>query len=663
MVLIMKNYFINTLLLIILLIPSSILAGKRGEIYEYDSGAPKNSRWPDLFAETPNYRSFGKAVIGGRGEKFRWQMGPMWYRGRLTGNSVKILVIGQEGAQDENVTNRSFTGSTGTRMQKFLNYFGVDRSYLFMNTFVYTITGQYSLFGQDAKNIEKQKELKRLIWLAQDKNSIIVKHRHKMFDYALEINKNKLKLVIGVGTAGKDSTATWFRKHGVKCTSSMLSKDRCIGTGKLDGIIAIGVRHPGAASARNAGGSAVGGLRYDFEKKAKIVAEYITGNQDFLIPDKGMKQDFSKSFKYGYTSIPHRDFSFGTNWKMGKRGTSSNRRRANAIQVFSNKGCYNNYKRVEGRCKEDAGQRKLKYDSLKDFIQSSPVEMAEVDVPYESAKSQLKRRDYDLGPKGLTKEITDIMNVDFQKLGVTQDKSFGHTGIYRGRNSNIKVIVIADQMSHTDMFSGRALTGAAGQKLQSFLNSAGISKSYIILRSLPVDTLDLPLKKVREIALNEKVDSYRNKLIKKIFKDNTISLVISVGPIAKEIVEHQNLSISKINLPIADIANKHIDKYNNALREIKELKLSLDSENPTYSYKGKLSIIPRRDLPAYTRWWMGTSGDRAVRAFEIIENKRVDSGDYYKVVAPYWIKKTKPNIDQLNNEELKSLDIFKQTGL
>jgi len=72
-------------------------------------------------------------------------------------------LIGQEGAQDENVSNRSFTGSTGTRMQKFLNYLGVDKSYLFMNTFVYTITGQYSLFGEDAENPRKLLEQKNEI--------------------------------------------------------------------------------------------------------------------------------------------------------------------------------------------------------------------------------------------------------------------------------------------------------------------------------------------------------------------------------------------------------------------------------------------------------------------------------------------------------------------
>jgi hypothetical protein len=78
---------------------------RRGNRWDYDAGAPKDSKWPDLFAETPNYRAFGKAVIGGSGEKFRWKMGPMWYRGRLEPNKVKIFIIGQEGAQDENVLN------------------------------------------------------------------------------------------------------------------------------------------------------------------------------------------------------------------------------------------------------------------------------------------------------------------------------------------------------------------------------------------------------------------------------------------------------------------------------------------------------------------------------------------------------------------------------
>src|SRR5690606_37834226 len=70
-------------------------ARDRGNTWEYDAGAPKDSKWPDLFANTPNYRAFGQEVIQGVGDKFRWIFGPMWYRGRLEKQQVKIFVIGQ----------------------------------------------------------------------------------------------------------------------------------------------------------------------------------------------------------------------------------------------------------------------------------------------------------------------------------------------------------------------------------------------------------------------------------------------------------------------------------------------------------------------------------------------------------------------------------------
>jgi uracil-DNA glycosylase len=68
----------------------------------------------------------GLAVLGK--EKFRWHFGPMFYRGRLGDNQVKVLVIGQEGAQDESLAQRSFTGGTGARMQHFLHHIGITRS-------------------------------------------------------------------------------------------------------------------------------------------------------------------------------------------------------------------------------------------------------------------------------------------------------------------------------------------------------------------------------------------------------------------------------------------------------------------------------------------------------------------------------------------------------
>ena len=64
----------------------------RGKPWEYDAGPPKNLSWPRLFSETPNYRQLSKTCLGR--EKFRWHFGPMYYRGRLKPNSVKVVIIG-----------------------------------------------------------------------------------------------------------------------------------------------------------------------------------------------------------------------------------------------------------------------------------------------------------------------------------------------------------------------------------------------------------------------------------------------------------------------------------------------------------------------------------------------------------------------------------------
>ena len=114
----------------------------RGSPWDHDPGPPLDRSWLALFAQTPNYRGLGKAVLGR--EQFRWHFGPMFYRGRLTDGAVKVLVIGQEGAQDESLAHRSFIGGTGGRMQHVLNHLGITTSYLFLNTFVYPIFGQYS---------------------------------------------------------------------------------------------------------------------------------------------------------------------------------------------------------------------------------------------------------------------------------------------------------------------------------------------------------------------------------------------------------------------------------------------------------------------------------------------------------------------------------------
>lgn len=99
---------------------------ERGAPWEYDPGPPRNRRMGRLFAQTPNYRGLGRAVTGR--EAFRWHFGPMFYRGRLVDGHVKVLVIGQEGAQDESLAARAFVGGSGSRMQHLLRHLGITRS-------------------------------------------------------------------------------------------------------------------------------------------------------------------------------------------------------------------------------------------------------------------------------------------------------------------------------------------------------------------------------------------------------------------------------------------------------------------------------------------------------------------------------------------------------
>src|SRR5262249_1766469 len=166
----------------------------RGDLWDYDPGPAGSSGWAELFAATPNYRGLGQAVLNR--DAFRWHHGPMFFRGRLDG-SPAVMVVGQEGAQDESLSHRSFTGGTGVRLQHLLHFLGIDRSYLFLNSFVYPIFGQYT---PDLRP------------LAQDPRSPIVIHRNRIFDKA--VTKGDVRLVIAVGRAAKESVATWIEAHG-----------------------------------------------------------------------------------------------------------------------------------------------------------------------------------------------------------------------------------------------------------------------------------------------------------------------------------------------------------------------------------------------------------------------------------------------------------------
>ena len=237
----------------------------RGQPWEHDPGPPTNRRWARLFAETPNYRGLGRALSGS--EEFRWHFGPMFYRGRLTDGSARVLIIGQEGAQDESLGRHSFLGGTGARMQHFLGHLGITSSYLFLNTFVYPIFGQYN--GR------------ALLWLAQDPKSPIAKHRNEILDYALE--RQNLRLVVAVGRAAKESVHSWVKAHGGNCPGGSHDVSACAASALGPNVRIVGVVHPGAGGQ----GTSTTTIIADFKRALNQIAQWDASDPSWLPPDPG----------------------------------------------------------------------------------------------------------------------------------------------------------------------------------------------------------------------------------------------------------------------------------------------------------------------------------------------------------------------------------------
>jgi uracil-DNA glycosylase len=73
-------------------------------------------------------------------QDFRTEWGPIFHRGRLDG-SPRVLVIGPDPAEHEAIARRILVGVAGHRVQGFLAKLGIDRSYVMLNTFLYSVYG------------------------------------------------------------------------------------------------------------------------------------------------------------------------------------------------------------------------------------------------------------------------------------------------------------------------------------------------------------------------------------------------------------------------------------------------------------------------------------------------------------------------------------------
>jgi uracil-DNA glycosylase len=582
----------------------------RGFPWEYDPGPPRNRSWLRLFAETPNYRGLGKAVIGR--DAFRWHFGPMFYRGRLGDEQVKVLIVGQEGAQDESLAHRSFAGGTGARMQHLLTHIGITRSYLFLNTFVYPIFGQY---------------VGELRTLAQHPESPIQVHRNKIFDYVAA--RNDLQLAIAVGTAAKESLATWVRLRGGSADAGRLHEADADAISPR--LRLLGVLHPGGAT-----GGAATAIVNDFKRAIRQIERWSSDDSSWLDPDPGEARRPAADYQYRSAPIPFRDLPYGTAWRIGRGGTSSNRREGQtAIQLFSADGAYNNRGDSVSYSGSVAG-------SAEGYSDESG------DLPYEPP-----RNDYDGFDRGPDASIGRLLQggysafpwPDFTPFGLRHHPSFGYGPIYRGRLSRPACLVVADQGSQDDLFTGRALTGDDGQHLQAFLRAAGVTRNYGILRTLPVDTLDEDAARVRQAVDDPKVVALFAEAIRRIRP----AVVLAVGSNAQRLV-----AALPVAGPVVEMAAYRrqgwAGSWQQALTRLSSLPYSKDVSNPSFSYDGEREQIARIDLPFGTLRWQASSGDRAQRA-------RVGgqpSSDYYRVVMPAWTAALSPR--PLSSSEQRAVD-------
>ena len=584
---------------------------ERGEPWEFDPGPPRNRKWPRLFAETPNYRAFGKEVTGR--EEFRWHFGPMFYRGRLGDGEVKVLIVGQEGAQDESLTHRSFSGGSGARMQNLLNHIGIPRSYLFMNTFVYPIFGQY-----DGDN--------RLI--AQHPDSPVRRHREELFDYV--VARNDLRLAIAVGSAAKESIASWIESHGGSADPAALElADASVIS---PGLHVLGVLHPGGAGLP--GG--VTRIRESFVEALVQIEGWAAADADWLPVDPDGHRESASAYTYSSDPIPFRDLPYGTAWRLGRGATSSNRKDdQQAIQLFGQHGKYNNdgHRPTYG----DAG-------GDPDGYSDEPG-----DLPYEPPKREY--RDFDRGPSATMARLlqggqTGLPWPDFATFGLRADPSFGLGPGYRGRLEGASLLVIADQQSHDDLFTGRAVCGDAGQHLQAFLTAAGVSESYAVVRTLPCDTLDEDADAVRAAVDSAEVRALHAEIVRRARPE----VLVLMGPMAARLEPHVNPHGAP-TVRIRSFLQTGVEAdWRSALTTLEGLPYQRDLPHPSYDYHGEREQIPRIDLPFGTLRWQATSGDRALRA----RRGANPSFDYYKYVMPDWAYALDP--DPLSEAERRAAE-------
>lgn len=188
------------------------------------------------------------------------------------------------------------------------------------------------------------------------------------------------------------------------------------------------------------------------------------------------------------------------------------------------------------------------------------------------------------------------------------------------------ILVLGDQESQDDLFTGRALTGNVGQHLQAFLRAAGLTKQYAILRTLPVDSLGDPVAAVTRAV----DDPATRSILREAMRLAQPAVIVTLGPHAERVAAAE----APAGTPVVNLAafNKADPSaaWKPGLTALAALAFPRDvAKGP---YLGGREPIPRADLPFGTLRWQATTGDRAQRGRIAGKN----TTNYYQLRMPTW---------------------------
>jgi hypothetical protein len=193
--------------------------------WSYDPGPNPDTKMGreliDITAAIPNMPAISKKIMG-RSQKFRPAFGPIPWRMLQDENKVKMLFIGQDGTHIAEAAGRPATAGFGGRAQDLAKFFGVNEGAAFINTYSFTIKGQYGIYNTPyifTKNGESSVRTANLVsnqlWaMSMSQNSPITKWRNSLIDWIIRNNKESMKLVVTFGGAARDAIAEYAISKG-----------------------------------------------------------------------------------------------------------------------------------------------------------------------------------------------------------------------------------------------------------------------------------------------------------------------------------------------------------------------------------------------------------------------------------------------------------------